>query len=103
MHHTKHSAVATIIDVIYNEYMIFIIYYIIEGIYMYLTKINCDLLISSPSPSVLQSQSLAMHLSYSSEKKSTWNFVVHVTDESSCEVEIEKKKFLVLNSNDNDT
>jgi len=61
-----------------------------------LTKINCDLLISSPSPSLLQSQTSAMHLIATVHRKmSTRNFVVHVaeffSDESSCEEEIEKK------------
>jgi len=68
---------------------------------MYLTKINSDLL--SPH-SAFQSQTSAMHLSYSAYRiKSTRNFVVHVfSDESSCEVEIEET-FLVLNSNEHGT
>jgi len=62
---------------------------------MYLTKINCVLLISSPSPSVLQPQTAAMHLTTVYRKKV-------FSDKSSCEVKIEKH-FLVLNSNDNGT
>jgi len=61
--------------------MIFIIHYIIGGLYMYFLA--------------------TVH-----RKKSTQNFVVHATkvfsDESSSEVEIEKT-FLVLYSNDNGT
>jgi len=65
---------------------------------MYFTKMNCDLLISSPP---LQSQTEAMHLIATVyRKKSTRNFVVHATeffsDESSCELEIENF-FLLLN------
>ena len=70
---------------------------------MYLTKINCDLLIS-PLHSSHKPQPYTLATVH--RKKSTRNFVVHVTeifsDESSCEVEIDKT-FLVLNSNDNDT
>jgi len=75
---------------------------------MYLTKINCDLHISSPlPPSILQPQTEAMYqLATVHRKKSTRSFVVHVTkdfsNKSSCEVKIEKH-FLVLNSNDNGT
>jgi len=60
--------------------MIFIIYYTIKGIYMYLTKINCDLLICSPL-SVLYSshKSQPCTLATVHRKKFTQNFVVHVT------------------------
>jgi len=56
---------------------------------------------------VLQSQTSAMHLIATVHRKKSTRFVIHITeifsDESSCEVEIEKKAFLVLNSNDNGT
>jgi len=61
--------------------------------------------ICSFPPSEFQSQTSAT-LATVHRKKSNRNFVAHVTkvfsDESSCEVEIEKT-FLVLNSNDNGT
>jgi len=58
-----------------------IIYYMIEGIYMYLTKINCDLLICSPLSLPYSSHKLKpCTLATVHRKKSTRNFVVHVTN-----------------------
>jgi len=56
----------TLLLLVMDSHDIHYTYYVIEGIYMYLTETNYDLLISSPpSPFELQSQTSAMHLSYS--------------------------------------
>jgi len=73
---------------------------------MYFIKINCDLPISSPLSFPISSHKAQPYtIATFHSKKFILNFVVHVTkvfsNESSCEIEIEKKHFLVLNSNDN--
>jgi len=74
---------------------------------MYLTKINCDLLISSALPLRYPSHKpQPFTLATVHRKKSTCNFVVHITkvfsNKSFCAVKVENI-FLILNSNGNGT